>query len=374
MSSTTLRCLPREEWDEAGMTWQIECGESDAIGGRFEFRLETKVESLASRGVDRKTKNYETEIRLQRSQRVTVPYSAVKAFPYRGKSINIELTASLRGKDRGVKIKESTTLREPIFAIREGIEDAAELIEPKDLFSFKKNFKALPVHNKVAVIVLSIIGTIAVLIASALGIHDQFASEELLLSRVGSDGDAQSPLLAGLAGGGTVGVFFWFLIRTQLRKYMHLESKPLRAGIVPGLVCRAGDLFVGKSKVDLHDVILRVVACNQECGQRIQGSGTKQRTVSYRNPVNGLLLYECKVPLIKRGDAVERWFPGEVYFDTIFDALYPPMKVSGSHGLDLYWEIQLIHEDFVDQELVGSVGSMHLKDFLEREVVTDALS
>ena len=48
----------------------------------------------------------------------------------------------------------------------------------------------------------------------------------------------------------------------------------------------------------------------------------------------------------------------------MFRALYPPQMVSDSHGLAVHWEIQLIHDDFVDQELVGSSDPFHFEDFL----------
>jgi hypothetical protein len=109
------------------------------------------------------------------------------------------------------------------------------------------------------------------------------------------------------------------------------------------------------------------VACNQEKGQRIEGHGSNKRTVSFSNPVQGLLIYEKHIDHITAGDSVERWFPEEVYFDRIFNNLLPPMMISSTHGLDLYWEIQLIHNELVDQELIGKVHKLKIQDFLERE-------
>ena len=43
------------------------------------------------------------------------------------------------------------------------------------------------------------------------------------------------------------------------------------------------------------------------------------------------------------------------------------MMISSTHGLDLYWEIQLIHNELVDQELIGKVHKLKIQDFLERE-------
>jgi hypothetical protein len=38
-------------------------------------------------------------------------------------------------------------------------------------------------------------------------------------------------------------------------------------------------------------------------------------------------------------------------FERMFKTLYPPSEVSESHGLFIYWELHLIHNDFLDQEV-----------------------
>jgi hypothetical protein len=50
-------------------------------------------------------------------------------------------------------------------------------------------------------------------------------------------------------------------------------------------------------------------------------------------------------------------------FEPMFKVLYPPSEVSKSHGLFIYWEIQLIHDDFVDQELEGNTAHFRRGDF-----------
>ena len=38
--------------------------------------------------------------------------------------------------------------------------------------------------------------------------------------------------------------------------------------------------------------------------------------------------------------------------------------IGKTHGLDIHWEIQLLHPEFVDQELVGPTGLFHYEHFL----------
>ena len=47
----------------------------------------------------------------------------------------------------------------------------------------------------------------------------------------------------------------------------------------------------------------------------------------------------------------------------MFQALYPRQMVTDSHGLDLIWEIQLIVDNFIDQELIGNGSIFVQKDF-----------
>ena len=369
-TTTKIRCLTREEWKPGYVTWEITSNDPKAIGESFEFSILTKVTVDQSRGVDSKICAFKRNFKMQQSQVLSVPFSKLKALPYRGKNIKIALEAVLQKQGflwNGKKIIHR--LDKPIFQRAPKVSDAANLIEPQDVFSFRKNLEVIPLHNQISTLALGLVGLVVIAVINIVGIHDQFSAEgqQYLLSRVDSDGDAQSPFVAALGASGVAGWVIWTLIKAQLRKYMHLEKRPIAGGLVPGLVCRAGDLFYGKSRIDLKNIKLRVVACNQEKGQRIEGHGSNTRTVSFSNPVQGLLIYEKHIDHIAAGDSVERWFPEEVYFDRIFNNLLPPMMISSTHGLDLYWEIQLIHNELVDQELIGNVHKLKIQDFLERE-------
>ena len=369
-TTTKIRCLPREEWKPGYVTWEITSNDPKAIGESFEFSILTKVTVDQSRGVDSRIRAHKRDFTMQRSQTLSVPLSQLKALPYQGKSIKIALEAILEGRGKTKNNPQIIhRLEKPIFQRAPQVRDAANLIEPKDIFNFRKNLEVIPFHNQIFTLGLILIGLVVVTIINIVGVHDQFCidGQQYLMSRNDSDGDPQSPALVALGASGAFGAAIWMLIKAQLRRYMHLEKRPIAGGLVPGLVCRAGDLFYGKSRIDLKNIKLRVVACNQEKGQRVEGDGSNRRTVSFSNPVQGLLIYEKHIDHIAAGDSVERWFPEEVYFDRIFNNLLPPMMISSTHGLDLYWEIQLIHNELVDQELIGKVHKLKIQDFLEHE-------
>ena len=283
--STKVRCLKREEWKPGYITWEITSNNSKAIGQPFSFSIFTKVKVTQSRGIHSRIRAHKRDFTMQRSQTLSVPLSQLKALPYQGKSIKIALEAILEGRG---KTKHNPQiihrLEKPFFQRAPQVRDAANLIEPKDIFNFRKNLEVIPFHNQIFTLGLSLIGLVVVTIINIVGVHDQFCidGQQYLMSRTDGDGDPQSPVLVALGASGAFGAAIWMLIKAQLRRYMHLEKRPIAGGLVPGLVCRAGDLFYGKSRIDLKNIKLRVVACNQEKGQRVEGDGSNRRTVSFQ--------------------------------------------------------------------------------------------
>ena len=67
--------------------------------------------------------------------------------------------------------------------------------------------------------------------------------------------------------------------------------------------------------------------------------------------------------MIEKGQKIDTFFQDSLSFKPMFEALYPPQMVGSCHGLDLVWEIQLLVDDLVDQELIGNSGRFEKKDF-----------
>jgi len=212
---------------------------------------------------------------------------------------------------------------------------------------------------------LLVVGLVVIVVNMLIGVHDQFSPEHAtyFYSHFDSDGDGSSPLVKALGGCGAIGAAIWFAIRRQLRKYMTFGLKPISKSVTRQSEHAVSDLFYGVSRTDLKDVTLRIVACNMEKGQYVRGSGSNRRTVSFSTPVRGVLLYSKKVTLIPKNHSVENHFRDSMSFEPMFKVLYPPNEVSESHGLFIYWEIQLIHNDFVDQEVAGKTANFRREDF-----------
>jgi hypothetical protein len=199
-----------------------------------------------------------------------------------------------------------------------------------------------------------------VLVNIILGVHDQFASSAILYDTDGS-------LIWSLVGGGLAGAGIYAFVRWQLRQYMTFKLKKISVKIDRDTRLRVSDLISGRSKIALRDIVMRVVACNMEKGQYKRGHGTQQRTVSFKSPYRGVVLYEKSVPEIPPRMDVGFYFPEEIDFSGMFSHLYPPQLTSSTHGLDVYWEVQLLHPNFVDQELECPTNALDYASFLAQE-------
>ncbi|MEO2023894.1 MAG: hypothetical protein ABGX05_18875 [Pirellulaceae bacterium] len=355
--------------DQKVVEVQIEILSEDSMGRDATFELRRRVRVKDSRPVHDSNTLYRHSFRTtDRSLTFTFPISKFTGFSYDGSQIDIEYQGALKIDDGiffDTKVSREFThqlIRKPKVS-----GNTEKLVEPKDRFNLFTNLRAIPIKNQVATLGLIVAGLIVIGVNTIIGVHDQMSPESqvFLYSHRDSDGDSSSPLGKSLAGSGAAGAAIWFAMRRNLRKYMKfkLHRLPLRIDRASSLPIK--QLVHGRSRVDLENVTLRVVACNLEKGQYMRGSGSDLRTVSFSEPVQGVLLYTHQVDKIPAAQPVENFFPGEVKFKRMFDRLYPPDRISGTHGLFVYWEVQLLVDKLVDQELVASTDPLVKEDFYD---------
>ena len=297
----------------------------------------------------------------------TIPRDELSAFSYSGDMIDIDIHTRVIIDDGMLFDSKISTEQELELGLKAPVEDDADaIVEPKDDFFFFKNLKAIPFHNQLITLGLALIGGAVIMINMAIGVHDEFspAGQIYFYDHIDGDGDSESPILKALMGSGSLGAGIWFAIRAQLRKYMHFSLKQMPIFVRPDEDYMAGDFFAGRARVPLENVTLRIVASNMECGQYVRGSGTNQRTVSFKEPIRGVVLFEKAVGNIPMNMPIEAYFKNRFSFTPMFNLLYPPLKVSSSHGLGVHWEVQLIHPEFIDQELVCCEDVFEFQDFL----------
>jgi hypothetical protein len=348
---------------------QIHCN-PELVGHDAEFQLVAEVDVQDKRPVNKEVTLYRQKFTVVPGVKtIKIPRMKFRAYSYSDKNIEINIHTRLKVDDAiffDTKISQEQQIKigtKPYVR-----EDAKDKIEPNDIFKFFENLKAIPVQNQLITLFLVVVGGLIMLINAAIGIHDQFVPESMtyLYSHVNSEGESQSPLAGSLMMSGVLGVAVWFAMRNQLRKYMkfNLNLINMPANIYPDKTYKVSKFFSGRSRVPLEDITLRIVACNMEKGQYVRGSGSNQRTVSFSEPVRGVLLYEKCVNHIPNRVQIRNYFDEEISFKSMFEILYPPYMASPTHGIDVYWEIQLLHPEFVDQELIAPTKHFRYEDFL----------
>lgn len=288
-----------------------------------------------------------------------IPAHSFEVFTYSGEQIDVEVHAKVVVDD-GI-LWDTTLSREVVHRLGRKPDvggDANELANPRDKFSLGANLAALPLVRKVTALAVLAFGVTFVAVNSIVGCHDQVDPAEAYVY-----GDGAPPLVLSLLGCGVVGATTWFVLRWLLRGYASFSLLELPSTIERATTIPIGQLVTGRTRADLWGPRVRVVAWNVERGQYRRGSGTEVRTVSFAEPVRGVVLYDERVEVMRRGETFAQHFAGDVSFERMFHVLYPPSLATPSHGVDVQWEVQLLHDQLVDFELPCDAGRFRVRDF-----------
>lgn len=348
---------------------RVEVLDNALLGHEAILSLHLRIDVQRSSGVDVSREVFRHALRLDRQRiDIALPPAVLAHYAYDGESIRMHLMARIEVDD-GVLFDTDVkrdiggaTLPRP--EIRD---DPAALMDPKDAFDLAANLRAIPADARTKTYALMAAGAVLLLANTLLGWHDQWVPEAqtFFYSHVDSEGGSESPLLNSIMTSGVLGGLLWFAIRRQLRRYMTLEWKPrARQSIPRGTRLRIADLAQGVARVPLERVVVQVVACNREHGQYTEkDSDGKTQTRSFTRIVRAVRLYRREIGRIPAGAPIEGFCDGEVDFDTMYAALYPPQMVGSRHGVDVHWELHLLHPLFVDQSIEGDGRSWVARDF-----------
>ena len=373
--------------DQDRVACRIATGDA-AAPGPADLRIVARMEVRHERGIPEETTLHTRRLALGAgTQDVPLP-SHLAAFEYHGREIALRL--SLRLTDGKGKLLAETRLRDEesgLLAPRPKLAESPEaLMNPEDKYSFFANLRALPLQSQLVVAAVGFGLWILAAVNVFVGARDQWVAEppltqmerfnlqiqgrqdELNRPRVKpylyGKGTRRVPIIDATQNSIMISLLAWFLVRQRLPRYgdfhLFLLLPPLRRGTrVP-----ARRLVRGRSHVDLFDLTVRVVAANVECWKRKAGGGEKTDK-EIRTPVRAVRLYERNVSYVPAGSSIGEFLKDDVDFTPMFRALYPPLTVSSTHGLELAWQVQLLHPEFVDQVLPGPTSTLRFRDFLD---------
>jgi hypothetical protein len=329
------------------------------------LKLVWKADVRRGGGIDAERMLFEQRLTLRAGeQHIALNQDAAQGFAYQGKQLHLVLEARLVIDD-GLIFDSTLSVKLPGLLAPRPVSDAASIHSPRDRFNLFANLGAIPPQARLIVLLLLLIGGPVILVNAAIGARDQFVpeSQTWLYDHRDSDGESESPLVKALSGSGALGAAIWAAMRAQLRRYMRFSAQPPTHAISRSLYLKPGDLIHGSADVDLRDCEVRLVAYNLEKGLYKVKKEKRTETRSFEDPSQGVLLYQQRLPFVPAKVDIGDYLAGEVGFAALFDVLYPPAPVSDSHGLDIALEAQLLHPDFVDQEVVMKSPAVVMADF-----------
>jgi len=128
-----------------------------------------------------------------------------------------------------------------------------------------------------------------------------------------------------------------------------------------------------KSKIDLNNISIRVIASNIEKWQYTTTTKNKltKRKETYRyglkKQINWIILYEEKIWFIPKNNNIDKYIKWTFSFQKMLNQLYPPIEVwNYEHWIDLIWKIQLINENKIYKSFIWNNKYFKYKNFINK--------
>ena len=366
-------CSRQATRDASGCALQVWVRDPDLVGKRARLVVMQRAKVKRSSPVHREKTLFERDLVLGHGQnRIELGDVLDGAFVYVGENLDLELTGRLKVDDgllfdTSVDIDLSRVCRLPP---RSAAKEASRAVHsPRDRFNFFANLRAIPPAARAKVLWLLIVGVPIVIGNALLGTRDEFVPESQVwfYDHSGSDGDSESPLMKALMGSGAAGAAIWALVLAQLRRYMSFSAARPEGRVGRETRWQPGAMVSGQARVPLQQSTLRVVAYNREHGQytKTEKNGKSSRTVTkdFVSDACGVVLYQRLLPHVPANVDLKGYLDGDAELRGVFESLYPPTMLGDKHGLSIQFEVQLLHPEFVDQEVVLGAVTLETDDF-----------
>lgn len=360
------------ERDAQGCVIQMWVRDPDLVGKSGELKVELNANVKRGSPVHKREVLASHRFTLVAGQnRVPLGDALEAVFAYRGHQLDLALEAKIEIDDglifdTEIELDLASVCRLP--ARGDAPKDHGSIHSPRDRFNLIANLRAIPAKARVIVLWLIAVGVPVILLNAVVGTRDQFVPESQVwfYDHTGDDG-GESPLMKALSGSGAMGMALWLAIRRQLQKYMRFEARLPAGPVARGARCRIADMIEGESRVPLQQASVRIVAYNREHGQyrATEGSGKNKRTVtkSFTSDARGIVLFEQALAFVPANAPLAAHLDGDVDFSPIFDRLYPPFMLGGTHGLSVRIEAQLLHPEYVDHDVELDPGRLDAAQF-----------
>lgn len=347
----------------------IDINDKELYKKNAKFRLVSEVKVIDSNPVDSRKVLFKKSFVVESwIEEIIIDLKKYKNFSYKWNQININLFVELVIDDSiFFDTKITSIIQNSLFVKPKVLSPWKSIINPKDNFNLIENIKVIPFDAMALVFWLSIVWAIVIAINTFFWLHDQFVNDTqtYFYSHSNSDWESSSPLFNSLASSGALWAWIWFMIKTQLRRYMTFIFKKTKFLWDVTKNYRVRDIVTWKSRIDLKDVELKIVACNMEKGQYVRWSGSNKRTVSFSTPIRAISLFDEKIDFIPKNTDISEYFKWEVSFERMYRVLYPEQMISNSHWISIHFEVQLIHDKFIDQELIWNSTFFKYEHFLK---------
>lgn len=351
--------------------------EQKAVGETMTLSLSRGVKvhnrkSVMIRELDKRKALYEEDIHVSYAGEVTrkIPLYDFKEYDYQGVDISIFTEVQLSKKDSMLRFftKQKQRVNLDIYTLLpDNIESNELLINPVDGYDFFKNIKALSNKKQTAFIVF-FVASIAIIIGNTLiGLHDQLSpkGEHYLYSHSVEGAPPYKPITYMIIVNTVLLAFFtplWKFRKKLLARYMGFQITRELGSVSKGRRYKLRDLLSGQSLVDLKNCELHIIACNVERGEYETGHKNK-KIVQLETPIKCVSIYKKQFDYIPKNMEINNFLNDDICFDEVYEQLIPESMVSKTHGMKLHWEVQFIHPELVDQELIGSSEGFIIDNF-----------
>ena len=350
----------------------LEILQDDLVGCRAFLNIDTKL-NISGKWLD-KTKPHLSKVikSLRKTNKIVIPTSDLATYQYGGIAISTKVQFTLEVFHPNSSRKAKIVI-EPFNLVnpkQKQLLNAKSILEPKDEYSVQINLDTILSEHRRKAIFYMILGAICIGMLLWIGVHDQLADDGSHWLFPSTDWKRRAaffnpPLMKALFVNIIVfGIFGW-LVSIELKSYI-LDLKVNWPECVRGIeTIDLEELLDGKISCDVKNVTLRIVAGNYEKSSYYDFLNKRQNSTNIA--IAAEVLFSKKLDYIKKGSRLIDYLKDEkLYLQGVFDQLLPPLVFDNDNGVFFHWELQVIHDELMDHEVVDANKPICFERFLSK--------